>query len=250
MLIYGIEIDESIGLPLFFIVGLYIALSPCLFPIMPLTVFRVLDKTTSNQIETTRSHTRTQALQWVIFLASGIVVAFVGASIIYLYIWQQLGLFLTNMYLPLTYLLGILLILTGILFLSPRLGKLTFGRIPIPQRVTEVMQKETYRNLDLFILGMGYSIIALPCAFPAFILLLALVTTASNVVFTTVGMTLFSIGVFLPYFLLIFFPILQLSSFIKRRYRVFEGMVGILVITMGLLFLWPLFGGPTLFLLG
>ncbi|MFW9777620.1 MAG: cytochrome c biogenesis protein CcdA [Candidatus Heimdallarchaeota archaeon] len=249
MLIYGIKIDESIGLPLFFIVGLYIALSPCLFPIMPLTIFRVLDKTTSNQLETTPSHTRRQAFQWVILLTSGIVFAFAGASIVYLHIWQQLGLFLTNAYRPLTYLLGILLILTGILFLSPRLGKLTFGRIPVPQRVTEVMQKETYRNLDLFILGMGYSIIALPCAFPAFIVLLALVTAASNVIFTSVGMTLFSIGVFLPYFLLIFFPLLPLTSFIRKHYRVFEGFVGILVMTMGLLFLWPLFGGPTLFLL-
>jgi cytochrome c biogenesis protein CcdA len=250
MLIYGIEIDESLGLPLFFIVGLYIALSPCLFPIMPLTIFRVLDKTTSGQAGTTPSHARRQSLQWVTLLTSGIVVAFAGASIIYLYIWQQFGLFLIQMYGPLTYLLGILLIIMGVLFLSPRLGKITFGRIPIPQRATDIMQKETYRNLDLFVLGLGYSLIALPCAFPAFIVLLILITTASNVVFTAVGMSLFSVGVFLPYLLLVFVPILQFTSFIRRHYRIFEGVVGILVILMGFLFLWPLIGGPTLFALG
>jgi len=253
LLIFGINVDESLGLPLFFLVGLYIALSPCLFPIMPLTIFRVMNKEIVEETGETLYPVQKMALKWVIILCSGVIITFVIAAIIILYIWSYFGLFLIQLYRPLTYSLGILLIVMGIFLLFPKLSEKTFARIPIPQNVTKVMQREDYRDLDLFIIGFGYSFIALPCAFPVFFVLLSMILSTNNMVYTTFGMGLFSVGLFLPYLILVLVTAearTRAASLLAEKFRAIEILIGFLVIIFGLLFLWPVFGGPTLFALG
>ncbi len=250
MFIFGIEVDNSIGLPLFFLVGLYVALSPCLFPIMPLTVFRIMNKSILDDSGQEHHPSRRIALQWVIILTSGILLTFVLAVLISVYIWANLGLFLINIYLELTFILGLLLIIMGIFLLFPILAESTFAKIPIPQRVTNSFQREEYRQLDLFLIGFGYSIIALPCAFPVFLVLLSIIPFIGSSFNLLIGMVLFSVGLFLPYFILVLVTAearTRAASFLAERFRVIEIITGILVIIFGLLFIWPSFGGPSLF---
>lgn len=249
MLIFGVEVNESIGLPLFFLVGLYIALSPCLFPIMPLTVFRIMNKSIIDESGEEQYPTRRMALQWVVLLTSGILITFFLAIVISNYIWSNLGLFLINIYREITFLLGLLLIGMGIFLLFPILAENTFARIPIPQNVTNSFQRDEYRHLDLFLIGFGYTFIALPCAFPGFLILLAIIPFIGNSFNLMVGMGLFSLGLFIPYFILVLVTAearIRAASFLAKKFRIIEIVTGILVIIFGLLFIWPSFGGPNI----
>ncbi|UCE12758.1 MAG: cytochrome c biogenesis protein CcdA [Candidatus Heimdallarchaeota archaeon] len=251
MLIFGIEVDESVGLPLFFLVGLYVALSPCLFPIMPLTVFRIMSKSFTDDTSQEQFPTRRLVLQWVILLTAGILITFFLAILISSYVWSNLGSFLIDNYREITFLLGIFLIIMGIFLLFPILEEKTFARIPIPQQITNSFQRDEYRNLDLFIIGFGYSFIALPCSLPVFLVLLTVIPfiggTPLHLVF---GMALFSIGLLIPYLILVFVTAearTRAASFLAEKFRFIEVITGVLIIIFGLLFVWPSFGGPYVF---
>ncbi|MFX1283332.1 MAG: cytochrome c biogenesis protein CcdA [Promethearchaeota archaeon] len=251
MMIFGIEVNESIGLPLFFLIGLYIALSPCLFPIMPMTVFRIMSRTITDDLGEVQTPTRRMALQWVILLTSGIMITFFLAILVSVYVWHNLGFFLIENFNEITFLLGLLLIIMGLFLLFPVLSKLTFARIPIPQRVTDSFQREEYRQLDLFLIGFGYSIIALPCSFPVFLILLSIIPYIGNIFFLFVGMILFSIGLLIPYLILVLVAAearTRAASLLAEKFRIVEIITGILVIIFGILFIWPSFGGPYVFL--
>ncbi|MFX0122230.1 MAG: cytochrome c biogenesis protein CcdA [Candidatus Hodarchaeota archaeon] len=250
MEIFGIAFDESIGLPLFFLVGLYVALSPCLFPIMPLTVFRIMNKPIIDDSGQEQYPTRRMALQWVILLTGGILITFSLAILISAYIWTNLGSFLSGVFIQLTFILGLLLILMGIFLIFPVLAELTFTRIPIPQRVTDSFQREEYRHLDLFFIGFGYTFIALPCSFPIFLILLALIPLIGNLLYLFIGMGLFALGLLIPYLILVLVTAearIRAASLLAEKFRIVEIITGILVIIFGLLFIWPSFGGPYVF---
>ncbi len=254
MFIFGIEINESLPLflrlSLFFLVGLYVALSPCLFPIMPLTVFRIMNKTVIDELGQEQHPTRRMALQWVITLTSGILITFFLAVFISAYIWNNLGFFLQDVHLTLTFLLGLLLLLMGLFLLFPVLAKSTFARIPIPQKVTNSFQRDEYRNLDLFLIGFGYTFIALPCAFPAFIILTTIIPFIGNLLYLVIGMGLFAIGLLIPYLILVLVTAearTRAATVLAEKYRIVEIITGLLVIIFGLLFIWPSFGGPDIF---
>lgn len=252
MLIFGIEVDESIGLPLFFLVGLYVALSPCLFPIMPLTVFRIMNKSVIDDSGEEQHPSRRIALQWVVILTSGILITFFLAVLISSYIWNQFGLFLIDIYKEITFLLGLILIAMGLFLLFPVLSELTFARIPIPQKLTNSFQRDEYRHMDLFLIGFGYSFIALPCSFPVFLVLLSILPYVGNTFNLMIGMGLFSVGLFIPYLILVLVTAearTRAASFLAEKFRVVEIITGILIIIFGLLFIWPIFGGPYIFTL-
>ncbi|UCG04021.1 MAG: hypothetical protein JSW11_08540 [Candidatus Heimdallarchaeota archaeon] len=250
MEIFGIPFDESIGLPLFFLVGLYVALSPCLFPIMPLTVFRIMNKPTTDDSGQEQYPNRRMAFQWVILLTSGILITFFLAILISAYIWTNLGSFLSEIFIELTFILGLILIVMGMFLIFPILAELTFARIPIPQRVTNSFQREEYRHLDLFLIGFGYTFIALPCAFPVFLILLSIIPLIGNPLYLFIGMGLFALGLLVPYFILVLVTAearIRAATLLAERFRIVEIMTGIFVIIFGLLFIWPSFGGPYVF---
>ncbi|NHJ01337.1 MAG: hypothetical protein EAX86_04300 [Candidatus Heimdallarchaeota archaeon] len=246
MQFYGIEIDNSIGLPLFFFAGLYIALSPCLFPVMPLTVFRIMNKSTQGENGQEIYATRPMILKWVSALTGGVLASFLTAMIVGAYIWSYLGLFLIQTYQPLTFILGVILVTMGLFLLFPILGEKTFARIPIPERIANLFDREEFNYLDLFIIGLGYSFVALPCAFPVFTILLSLIPTIGGSFAFLFGLLLFSGGLFLPYFALVLVTTEARTVVAQRfaeRFRVIEIITALLVIIFGLLFILPTFTG-------
>lgn len=250
MQIFGINVDESVGLPLFFLVGLYVALSPCLFPIMPLTVFRIMSKSITDNTGREQFPTRRLVLQWVVLLTAGILITFFLAILISSYVWSNLGSFLIGTYRETTFILGLFLIIMGIFLLFPILEELTFARIPIPQQITNSFQREEYRNLDLFLIGFGYSFIALPCALPVFLVLLTVIPFVGNIVNLVIGIVLFYIGLLIPYLILVFVAAEarnRAASFLAEKFRIIEVITGVLIIIFGLLLILPSFGGPSVF---
>ncbi|MHA2155156.1 MAG: cytochrome c biogenesis protein CcdA [Candidatus Hodarchaeales archaeon] len=250
MYIFGLFIDDSIGLPLFFLAGLYVALSPCLFPIMPLTIFRIMNKDVTNSEGNAVHPSRFTALKWVSILVSGILVTFIGVALIIMYLWVGIATQIQGIYRPFSFLLGVLLIIMGIFILYPKLSEKTFAKIPIPMKISNLMAREEYKQMDLFLIGFGYSFIALPCAFSVFYALILIIIKAVNPVFTLTGLSLFSLGLFIPYFILVFVTAearVRAAQYLAEKFRLVELIMGVLIIIFGLLFIWPSFGGPELF---
>ncbi|MHA2055135.1 MAG: cytochrome c biogenesis CcdA family protein [Candidatus Hodarchaeales archaeon] len=248
--IFGNEIPDSLGLPLFFLAGLYVALSPCLFPIMPMTIFRIMSKDTVDSEGNISYPSRKESLRWVSILVSGIMITFVTVVLIIMYIWREFGVQINYLRSPLSYLLGVILVLMGIFILFPKLSERTFARIPIPQKVSDLMVRDEYKQLDLFIIGLGYSVIALPCIFAVFLALVTIIISTANPIFTFAGLVLFGIGLYIPYLILVLITAearFRAASSFSGKFRYIEILMGVLIVIFGLLFLWPAFGGPFIF---
>ncbi|MFX1256036.1 MAG: cytochrome c biogenesis protein CcdA [Promethearchaeota archaeon] len=256
--IFGFEVESTIGLPLFFLVGLYVALSPCLFPIMPITLFHVLNKQSREKrseeekgegigdSEEDFSVKRSEALQWVFMLWSGILFSF-G---IFALVGVAIGFLLIQYYTVLNLIFGFLIVILGIIILIPKFGEQIFARIPVPDRLSGLLQKETVSDLDLFILGLSYSIIALPCAGPAFLAVLPLIIGSINPLFTLTGLVLLALGLLLPYLALVMLTTEARTRFIsgiQRHYGLIKVITAVFLIIIGALLMWPFFGGPALF---
>ncbi len=238
-----------VELPLFFAAGLYVALSPCLFPIMPLTIFRIMSKTNLEGDDQNQQPTRLMALQWVILLTMGILITFFLVMLLATLIGNTFGLFFISNFVFFSFILGLFLLLMGILLLFPQLGEKTYARIPIPQKLISI-QRDEYSQFDLFLIGFGYSFIAFPCAFPAFGVMLPYIAARANFLFTLSAMSLFALGLFIPYFILVLVTAearSRAASLLAENFRKIEIGMGILVIITGLILMWPFFGGPVLF---
>ena len=243
---FGIELDASLGLPVFFLIGLYVALSPCLFPIMPLTVFRVMAKTQIVNGEETYSINKRDSIEWVVLLCLGIFTSFA----VFALLANLIAGFLLQNHELLSFIFGIILLTVGTIILFPKFEEKTFARIPIPEKVTNFFNKEEFTRYDLFLLGAAFSIIAIPCSSPAFLVILNIIVATRNPLFTLVGMTLFGIGLFIPYLILVLLTSEARDRFIKgikERFRLLEITTSILIILMGILFILPILGGPNIF---
>ena len=243
MILQSLELSHLIGLANFFLIGLYVALSPCLFPIMPMTIFRIMNTNMKDSEGNSGSPSRIMVLRWVIILVSGIFVVFSVLGFIAVFIWTGLGLELINLNRQFSLLMGVILMIIGIFIIFPQLSERTFAKIPIPQGVSNIMIREEYKQLDLFIMGLGYSIIAFPCAAPAFLTLLGTSVVVSTFLDLLIGMIVFGIGLFIPYLILVFVTAetrTRVASQLAGNFRKVEIVLGSLIILFGLLFL--LFG--------
>jgi cytochrome c biogenesis protein CcdA len=192
---------------------------------------------------------RKESLRWVSILVSGIMITFVSVVLIIMYVWQEFGVQINHLRSPLSYLLGVILIIMGVFILFPKLSEKSFAKIPIPQKVTDMMARDEYREIDLLIIGLGYSVIALPCIFAVFLALITIIVSIANPIFTLAGLVFFSIGLYIPYLILVLITAearFRAASSLSGKFRYVEIVMGVLIVIFGLLFLWPAFGGPFL----
>ena len=237
-----ISYEPSLGLLNFFFSGLYVALSPCLFPIMPLTVFRIMDKKIFDEMGVEHPPTRRMALQWVILITSGIVITFALTIILLSFFQFTFSLFLINNYAYFSFLLGIILFILALFVLLPQLSEKTFAHIPIPLGINQFFNREEYKALDLFLLGFGYSFIAFPCAAPVFIGLF-FVGVSIDFFSILIGMLLFALGVAIPYLILVMVTSEarnRVAQFLAEKFRIIEIIVGVLMIIVALMLISPL----------
>ena len=226
---------------------------------MPITILNIMRKdeekkgismeSTSGEMLSLASHQRLKAFNWIFMLWSGILFSFGIFALIGTYI----GSFLIQNYILFNLIVGIFLIIMGYIIINPKLEEIFFSRIPVPEIVQRQMQKEEYSGLDLFTLGTVYSLIALPCAGPVFIALLPLVINFNNQIVSLFSLSLFALGLLIPYLLLIMVTTETQTKFIKKvrnNYNIIKIITGLLIILVGGLLSWPYFGGPVLFTVG
>lgn len=141
--------------------------------------------------------------------------------------------------------MGLILITMGFFIIFPKLSEMTFARIPIPQKLSDSMVREEYRGLDLFMMGLGYSIIAFPCASPVFISIFFIPQYSSNLFSVLIGMGFFGVGLFIPYLVLVFVTAearVRVARILAENFRKIELVLGVLVIMFGIIFLLVGFG--------
>jgi len=247
VVLYGIELNSSLSLILFFLIGLYIALSPCLFPIMPLTIMNILHREDNDNERNKKEYSEkpiTRSNNVIIPLWAGIVISF-GIIILSSSIFS---LFLIQNYLLLNFIFGAVMIVLGIIMVIPSLES-KLNRFDFSNRILNNFQHSKFSNLDLFFLGSVYAIIAFPCAAPAILAMLPLLLGTANPLVTITALGAFSIGILIPYLFIGKITTATKSNLLRsmrNSYKIIKILTSILVIIIGLLLAWPYLGGPSI----
>ncbi|MHA1169411.1 MAG: cytochrome c biogenesis CcdA family protein [Candidatus Hodarchaeales archaeon] len=222
---FGILIDEQIGLPFFFVIaGLATGLSPCLFPVLPLTLISIFKTETS----------RTKSLAIVLMVILGMLTTFTVFTMIAVYISS----FLITNHQALNQLFGILIIIFGLVILIPKLNEIfsTFSSKLSPQ----LTETESSGYLSLFFLGIIYTFIAIPCSGSVFLSVSTVLITVNNPLITMFGLLLFGAGLLLPYAILALASS-ELRNVIARKMvekqHLLERAVGLFLVIYGIIFL-------------
>ncbi|MFW9965609.1 MAG: cytochrome c biogenesis CcdA family protein [Candidatus Thorarchaeota archaeon] len=206
------------------VTGLYIATSPCIFPLLPLFLIRSLGSDDS----------RLRSVIVTIALSAGIL----SSLAIYLAISSLIGLFIIQHYTALQALLGAIVIFLGVVTLSSKLKeKLRFTSLSIgsqPEKPTGL--------LGVFLIGLGYSLLAAPCSGPAILGLFVLFGTQTEPLVIVVMFILLSIVVMIPYLAIALVTgeaRTRIAMQIANSAKTLEYLVGSLLIIIGIILMYP-----------
>ncbi|UCG01785.1 MAG: cytochrome c biogenesis protein CcdA [Candidatus Heimdallarchaeota archaeon] len=216
--ILGFVDPDQIGLLIFFLGGLATAISPCLFPILPISLIRMFG-----------ADSRKKALTITSVLVSGEILAF----LFLFFAISLLSEFLRQNFLNLNAIMGVILIIIGIFLIVPELRELS-AKLPNPQLS---IGNDSVRYLDAFILGFGYCLIAAPCAGTIFASLTFLILAGENLMFKIFWFPVFALGLALPYYVLAFSASefrIQIAQWIVARNNVINIGMGFLLVVFGI----------------
>lgn len=220
---------NQIGLLIFFLGGLATAISPCLFPILPLTLLKLFG-----------AESRKKAIILTTILISGVILAFMIYAILADYLFDVLQQTFTE----LNAIMGAILIIIGLYLIFehyfPFLQSIT-GKLPgLQPRMDE--EKDNY--IDVFILGLSYSLIAIPCASGIYMGLITLIKSGDPL-YSFFGFPLFAIGLSLPYYLLAISASefrMQIAQWMARKSKLVNILMGVLLVIIGISMSLPHFG--------
>lgn len=225
--VLGFMDPDQIGLLIFFLGGLATAISPCLFPILPISLIRMFG-----------AESRKKALIITTVLVLGEILAF----LLLFFVISLLSEFLRQNFLNLNAIMGVILIIVGIFLIVPKLRELS-AKLPSPQLN---LGNDSVRYLDAFFLGFGYCLIAAPCAGTIFASLTLLILARENILFNIFGFPVFALGLALPYYVLALSTSefrIQISQWIVGRNNVINIGMGSLLAIFGIGMILPLFTG-------
>ncbi|MHA2294451.1 MAG: cytochrome c biogenesis CcdA family protein [Candidatus Hodarchaeales archaeon] len=219
---FGIIISEQIGLlPFFILAGLATGLSPCLFPILPLTLLSVFRAETN----------RVKAILLVMMVISGMMTSFTIFTLLVSYI----SLFLIKNYIILNQIFGFLIIIFGIILIIPRLQDIF---VRLTSRFSTDQPTESLSYLTLYFLGMTYTFIAIPCSGPIFLSVTAILITIAEPILTMFGLIIFGLGIFIPYAILAVASAearMKIANKLVSKQYLLERIVGIFLVLYGAL---------------
>jgi len=204
--------------------GLYIATSPCIFPLLPLFLIRSLGSDDS----------RFRSVIVTIALTAGIL----SSLVIYLAISSLIGLFIIQHYTSLQAVLGAIVIFLGIVTFSSTLKeKLRLTSLSIggqPEKPTGL--------LGVFLIGLGYSLLAAPCSGPAILGLFVLFGTQTEILVLVIMFILLSIVVMIPYLTIALVTgeaRTRIAMRIANSAKTLEYLVSGLLIIIGIILMYP-----------
>lgn len=217
--------------------GLYIAISPCLFPLLPLFLMNSLQA----------SDSRKRSLLVTSALVAGILVS-VGFYALIAFTISSIGIFLASSFRNLQLILGIVILFFGIVMISDRLrNALHLSRLSMhgkPSKPSNLSQ--------VFATGLAYTLLAAPCAGPAIIGLVGIFGTLTNPIFLLLVFALVSVIIAIPYFAIALVAgeaRTNLAMSISNSARTIEIITGVILILLGLFMVLqhPVFGLYLLF---
>ena len=217
-------IEELLQLGAVFGVGLYVATSPCIFPLMPLFLMRSLKAEES----------RKRSLLVTIILIAGILSSF-G---VYIIISNFIGLLLIQHYLTIQAIVGALVFVTGVFTASHRLRNVT----GISNLSMNRESGDPTSMVGVFVAGFGYSLLAAPCSGFAILGVVFYFSTLTNIFLLSIMFLALCIGVAVPYLAIAMLTgeaRHRMATRIENAQRYLEIIAGILLIVIGLYLAWP-----------
>lgn len=216
--------EVAIELGTAFVAGLYVATSPCLFPLLPLFLIRNL------QSEDSRKRS---------IMVTGLLVLGILASLaIFAFISNVIGTFFNIYGTYIEAFLGAIIVFLGIITI--------FHRLRDRLGVTRLSMRDPGNPTSLagvFIVGFSYALLAAPCTAPVVIFALPLLFSFQTNSFISIALfILLAIGVAIPYLAIALVTGEardRMASRIANSARNIEIVVGILLITVGIWLMSP-----------
>jgi cytochrome c biogenesis protein CcdA len=210
-----------------FTTGLYVALSPCLFPLLPLFLIRSLNATDS----------RKQSVLVTGVLVLGLITSLAVLSLVTTVVQA----FLLNHFTNLQAVIGGIIVFFGILTMSETLRK----ALHLSSLAPKVQPGNPKSLAGVFLVGLGYSFMAAPCAFSAIVAIPIIFGVQSNP-FNMILMFIFlSIGISIPYLAIAVVTgegRTRMAMNFQQHTRKVEILAGILLIAIGIILILPAFG--------
>ncbi len=205
-----------------FVSGVYVAVSPCLFPLLPLFLIRSLQSEDS----------RGKSVLVTAVLVTGVVLSLAAFVTISYFVSVY---FILQHRTQIQALLGGFIILAGVLTMSHTLRE--------KLRLTRLSMRDPGAPTNLagvFIVGFSYALLAAPCTLPVIIVAIPALFSAGAILSFALVVSLFiwlSIGVAVPYLAIAFVTGEardRMASRIANSARAIEILVGVLLISLGL----------------
>jgi cytochrome c biogenesis protein CcdA len=210
--------------------GLYIALSPCLFPLLPLFLL--------NSLHSSDSRARSAIVTSV--LVAGMLVS-LGLFAIIAYLATSVASFILTNFTNLQAILGALIIFFGVIMMSETLReRLHLTRLGMRD------QQSTPSNLkQVFLVGLGYTLMAAPCAGPSIFAMVSLFGVQSNIFILLLMFIVVSIVIAIPYFAIALVTgeaRTRMAASLSKHAHGIEVITGIILIAVGVILILPVFG--------
>ncbi|MFX1559417.1 MAG: cytochrome c biogenesis CcdA family protein [Promethearchaeota archaeon] len=207
--------------------GLFIAVSPCLFPLLPLFLI--------NSLQSADSRGRS------IIVTAVLVLGILGSVAFFIAIAGFIGSFLIEFYIEFQAILGLIIVFLGIVMMSSTLQKkLRLGSLSLRSQPTAPSNL-----LNVFVVGLGYSLLAAPCSGPAILGTVALFGAEANLLIIILLFIVLSIAIAIPYLLIAVVTgeaRMRMATKISKQARKIELIAGTILIVVGLLLFIQLFG--------
>ncbi|MFQ6126739.1 MAG: cytochrome c biogenesis CcdA family protein [Candidatus Heimdallarchaeota archaeon] len=200
-----------------FILGLTTTMSPCLFPVLPTFVTYMVGATDG----------RKRGINAGIACTLGIVTSFLFFGLVASYI----GSLLITHYSHLNIILGFIIMLLGIIMLTPL--KQLVARVAVTHPLSILKVQGTN---GAFIVGAAFAFIAAPCVAPVF-LGIVILSSLQDFLWACIYMNLFALGAGIPFLLVGIFA-QKMDSPLCRKYTSFivrwsSYITGGLLLTIG-----------------
>ena len=207
--------------------GLFIAISPCLFPLLPLFLINSLQSADS----------RRRSVMVTAILVAGIL----SSVAFFIAIAGFIGSFLIEFYIEFQAVLGLIILFLGLVMMSSTLQK----RLRLSSLSLKTQPSAPTNLLSVYIVGLGYSLLAAPCSGPAILGTVALFGAETNLFTIILLFIVLSIAIAIPYFLIAMVTgeaRMRMAMTISNQARKIELIVGTILVIIGFFLFIQLFG--------
>ncbi|MFX1483762.1 MAG: cytochrome c biogenesis protein CcdA [Promethearchaeota archaeon] len=207
--------------------GLYIAISPCLFPLLPLFLL--------NSLKSADSRVRSVVVTGVL------VLGILSSLVVFIAFAWFIGSLLIEYYIRIQAIMGLIIIVLGIITMSTTLK----DRLGLSSLNLRSQPTAPSNLLSVYLVGLGYSLLAAPCSGSAIFGIIALFGAETGSVVPILLFIVLSIAVSIPYFAIAVVTgeaRMRMAFSIRHHARKVEIAAGLILIIIGVLLFSQLFG--------